>query len=536
MAAAPADRDGPMDHMITRLEACPNCGHAPHRSSAPSGRCPSTPAGDDVRRAVPGARRSPDRATRATAPPAGLSAASVPKILLGLGATCLLVAAVIFLAVAWSWLGIGGRTAVLVGLTATTALAGQWLARRDLGVAAEALTSVDLGLVVLDLFGAENAGWLGTPSDDGFLAHASGRHRSLRSRSRCASRPGALFVPQVAAPLGLGSPCSVPAPARHAQVVATIAMLSFTVLAVGGRALGAVVLPWTSAAGAGLAFIALIGSALTRGVRAPHPARPVARGSRHRPDRGRRPRRCCRGLIVRGHDDLRQLVCAAVPPRCSPSPRPLPVFDEGATAITVLAAASAVAWAVVAGAAPPQWYAVPRVPLAGSLAGAPAGARARWPPAALANLFTSPSRSRRTWLVRLDPAPHVANPLLLPLAVAVIGWPRRLTVSRPPCLRNAVLGIVGLTALLTAALYPLPLIVFVAVLGPFGLVLAFPSAVLTLLVLGEIVAASRRTSWFAARARPRRSPAWCCPCSRRRPVDRRPRARRSLRPAARWSP
>lgn len=53
----------------------------------------------------------------------GLPAASIPKILLGLGATCLLVAAVIFLAVAWSWLGIGGRTAVLIGLTAATGAA-----------------------------------------------------------------------------------------------------------------------------------------------------------------------------------------------------------------------------------------------------------------------------------------------------------------------------------------------------------------------------------------------------------------------------
>src|SRR5262245_8510425 len=72
------------------------------------------------------------------APPTGIAMPSVPKILLGLGATCLLVAAAIFLAVAWSWLGVGGRTAVLVGLTVATGLAGQWLARRDLGVGAEA--------------------------------------------------------------------------------------------------------------------------------------------------------------------------------------------------------------------------------------------------------------------------------------------------------------------------------------------------------------------------------------------------------------
>ena len=42
----------------------------------------------------------------------------MPKILLALGAGCLLVAALLFLAVTWSVLGVGGRTATLVGFTA----------------------------------------------------------------------------------------------------------------------------------------------------------------------------------------------------------------------------------------------------------------------------------------------------------------------------------------------------------------------------------------------------------------------------------
>ena len=60
----------------------------------------------------------------------GLSAASVPRILLGLGATCLLVAAVVFLAVAWSDLGMGARTAILLTLTAGAAAATGWMGRR----------------------------------------------------------------------------------------------------------------------------------------------------------------------------------------------------------------------------------------------------------------------------------------------------------------------------------------------------------------------------------------------------------------------
>ncbi|MEJ7796642.1 MAG: hypothetical protein WKF50_13890, partial [Nocardioides sp.] len=97
------------------------------------------------------------------APPrrTGLRTASVPKILLSLGAVCLLVAAVIFLAVAWSVLGVGGRTAVLVTLTLLAGGVGTWLGTRGLRLAAESLTTVSLGLLALDVIGADNAGWLG---------------------------------------------------------------------------------------------------------------------------------------------------------------------------------------------------------------------------------------------------------------------------------------------------------------------------------------------------------------------------------------
>ncbi|WP_460809312.1 SCO7613 C-terminal domain-containing membrane protein [Nocardioides salsibiostraticola] len=98
----------------------------------------------------------------------GLHGSSVPSILLGLGALCLLAASVIFLAVAWSWLGVGGRTAVLVALTVAAAGAGVWWSRRGLRVAGESLTIVALGLLTLDLFGAENAGWLGAAADSWF--------------------------------------------------------------------------------------------------------------------------------------------------------------------------------------------------------------------------------------------------------------------------------------------------------------------------------------------------------------------------------
>jgi hypothetical protein len=397
-----------------------------------------------------------------------LSAASVPKILLGLGATCLLVAAVIFLAVAWSWLGVGARTVVLVGLTAATALAGQWLARRDLGVAAQALTAVALGLVALDLAGAWEAGWLGGVT-----------HRVQ------------LFA-----------------------VAGVLAYAGFTEL---GRRLPAVVLPWTAMAGGLISFLVLVATAMPDG--AAHPS--------------------FRGLWVEGHGygllaisalillpwawfrdttsdaDLPQAVCAASAATLTFAAA-LPVLDESATAVTLTAAAATLFWAVVAAAAPPRWYAMPRVPLAGSvlvLLPIPLTLAAQ----ALANLLTVAAPFEADASVRLDPIPAYAHPALLPMAVAVLVVTVALTVPR--LMRFGWLAGAALVgaAVLTAAQYPLPLWVFVALpalaaagllvdalvhagptrvgevagAGLFGLVavvLALPSAVLTVVVLAEVAA------------------------------------------------
>ncbi len=101
--------------------------------------------------------------------PGGLSAASVPRILLALGAGCVLVAALVFLAVTWSVMGVGGRTATLVVFTVVTGALAAWMAHRDLRAAAEALGLVSLGLLTLDLVGADNAGWFGDLSTESFL-------------------------------------------------------------------------------------------------------------------------------------------------------------------------------------------------------------------------------------------------------------------------------------------------------------------------------------------------------------------------------
>jgi hypothetical protein len=468
--------------MITRLETCPNCGHVLAPAFAP----PAPPAAPPPP-APPVTTYVPVYPAPAAPPPpatsGGLSAASVPKILLGLGATCLLVAAVIFLAVAWSWLGIGGRTAVLVALTATTALAGQWLARRDLGVAAEALTAVALGLLVLDLIGAEDAGWLGQPTFEEFLALVGGTLLAVSLALGVPTRR--LVLPQLAAPVGLGLlVLGVGADTVHPQVVTTVSVLLFTGLAVLAHRIRFAVLPWTATVGAAISYSALTGLALTDAS-----DNPTLRGL------------WAEGhgvglltvaaltllpwLVVRGHDELRQLVCAASVSMLTYS-LALPVLDEGATAITLTAAAASLVWAVAAALAPPGWYVVPRVPLVGSLvvlAPVPALLAAQ----GLAALFSVGEPFSADATVRLSPESPIAHPLLLPLAVAVVCVVVALPLPGERWFRP-VAGVAAFaTALLTAALYPLPLWAFVAALGPAGIVVSLPSGVLTLVVLGEIV-------------------------------------------------
>jgi hypothetical protein len=502
--------------MITRLATCPQCGHeltpdvglsAPAASPPPPPPPPPPPLRPADLPRYPEA--GPPRPTRSS----GLSAASVPKILLGLGATCLLVAAVIFLAVAWSWLGIAGRTAVLVGLTAATGAAGQWLLRRELRMAAEALTTVALGLLVIDLVGAEDAGWLGTPGTAGFVALVGGTFLGA-SLALCLPRERP-FVPQLVAPLGLTVLIgAIGSTTEHDPAVAALAVLAYAALAVFGRRVRSVVLPWTASACAALAFILLAGAAVEEA--AAHPSFHELWRSGHG---GWLVVAAALLLLpwaaVPGHEELRQLVWAASASTLTYAAA-LPALDEGPTVITLVAAASTVAWAVVAAAAPLRWYAVPRVPLAGSLLvllPIPGVLVVQ----GLANLGSVAEPFSASVTVRLAPMPEIAHPALLPAAVAVIVIDVALTLPR--LMRLAWVGGGGLllAGLVAAAHHPLPLLAFVAlpagaaawlmvdalrhrgptrvgeaaaagILGAGATLLALPSAVLTVAVLAEVAA------------------------------------------------
>ena len=99
----------------------------------------------------PSAPLAPSRAPRQ------LPNASVPVVLLALGGLCLLVAAVVFVAVAWSSLGLGARTSILAGVTGLFAAGAVAVTRRDLRFAAETLWLVVSALIALDLAAAYGA-------------------------------------------------------------------------------------------------------------------------------------------------------------------------------------------------------------------------------------------------------------------------------------------------------------------------------------------------------------------------------------------
>ena len=191
--------------------------------------------------AVPGPVPPYDAATVAAPPRARLGAPSVPRILLGLGVLCLLVAAVTFLAVAWSWLGVGGRTVVLLLLTATSGGLSVWLSRRDLRLAGESLAVIGFGLLVLDVVGADNAGWFGSLTTGGLVSLAGivagvvGAGVAVLQRS--AREP--MVTPQVAAALGLWAAAAGFAfRTDHPEALAAIAAVALLGLAVAARALG----------------------------------------------------------------------------------------------------------------------------------------------------------------------------------------------------------------------------------------------------------------------------------------------------------
>lgn len=508
--------------MNERPDACPRCGYVLDQPPTPlTPPAPPAPPAAAIPPPAPPTSWAPVPATElprypaaapAPRPRSGVRAASVPKILLGLGATCLLVAAAIFLAVAWSWLGIGGRTAVLVALTAATGAGGQWLAHRGLRGSAEALTTVALGLLVLDLAGAQDAGWLGGLTAGGFAVLVGG---AVLATSLAMLVPAhRLVVPQLTAPLGLGwLAIGVGLTSDRVQLPLALVVVGCAALGVLSRRIRAAVLPWSSAVLGVWCQVVLVLVAVLDAAQEP---------SLH-------------GLWVAGHghwllvsallvllpwavapteDGLRRVVCSASAVLLTAAAA-FPVVDEGPAALTLAAAAATVLWAAVSAAASPRWRVVTLVPLGGALLTlipVPLVLAAQ----GISNLFLVADPFTASATVRLHPATAYADPWLLPLATAAVVLAGLLTLPRAARFAGAAVTLVGLGVVLTAAQHALPLWVFVGgcalggalLLGDalrdtvptrtvqaaaaagvvlLGTQLALPSAVLTTVLLAEVV-------------------------------------------------
>jgi hypothetical protein len=123
----------------------------------------ATPVGATVPSAPPMAPPVPLQPSQVPArrTTAVLPSTSVPVVLLALGGLCLLVAAIVFVAVAWSSLGLTAKTTIMLAVTGLFAAGAVAVTRRDLRFAAETLWLLVAGMVAVDLGAAYGADMFG---------------------------------------------------------------------------------------------------------------------------------------------------------------------------------------------------------------------------------------------------------------------------------------------------------------------------------------------------------------------------------------
>lgn len=92
------------------------------------------------------------------APRKDFSPRAVQNLLLGLGGLLLTVAAVVFTVVSWGHIGIGGRAAILGGITVLTLAAPRFLTARGLAATAETIAMLGVALLLLDGYAAWRVG------------------------------------------------------------------------------------------------------------------------------------------------------------------------------------------------------------------------------------------------------------------------------------------------------------------------------------------------------------------------------------------
>ncbi|MBI4940249.1 MAG: DUF2157 domain-containing protein, partial [Actinobacteria bacterium] len=186
---------------------------APFPPSAPSVHGPSAPSPAGPAASVPPPTMPP------FAPPVAGGQApgrrqglGVQGVLVGLGALLLAVAALVFLAFAWNAMGIGGRAAVVGGVT-LAALAGAAALRPRLEATGEAVGALAAVLVLADVWAVRRTGLLGADDVDALLYSGTGLAVAalvlggwaLRWRVRAGSVVASLVLPVAALLLGLAT-------------------------------------------------------------------------------------------------------------------------------------------------------------------------------------------------------------------------------------------------------------------------------------------------------------------------------------------
>ncbi|GAA4093332.1 hypothetical protein GCM10023066_32660 [Nocardioides kongjuensis] len=472
------------DGLLARLRTASDAVHA-----VPSSPAAPVPAGSAPAAGLPTYPAPPP----APPSPAGVSFASVPKILLGLGAFCLLVAAVIFLAVSWSTLGVGGRTAVLAGLTLAAGASALLLHRAGLRIAGESLVVVALGMLALDVVGAGTAGWFGD-AGAAAIACATGGVVALAGVAlglvRVAGRPR-LVAPQVIAGIGIvvGYAGAVGA-TDHWLVAGHVVTAVGVAVVLLARRVDAPVLLWSGAGGSALTWLGTAGAGFVESVLTPDLHQLWADGS------GWSLLASAAVLLVPGavarHHDL-LLAGASGAAMLVTVVLTLPCVDTDARTVGLVALGTTAAWVLALGVLPRPVRVIAFAPAGAgclvllALAAETAGtALDRW--SRVSDVFD------RSFGVRLTSPDAATEPLLLVpslltvLACVALVDRDRARRSLPGWARVA--GVVtGLGAATTVASYDVPLAAPVAVLT---------ATALGVLALSLLTAGAEATAWALA--------------------------------------
>lgn len=195
---------------------------------------------------------------------------SVPLVIFALGGLCLLVAATVFVAVAWGQLGLTGRTLVMTGLTLLFVVAALVVTRRRLRGASETLWVIALAMLIIDLVAGHAAGFpglgglsaRGTAEVTGVVIAVAGAAASAYAGRRLQAP---LVGGQVLAGFGLlAATAAGPWTAGHAGVATLLTIPVLLLLGAGSRRADLQGVAGTAAGLAAVSWLILIGDGLGR--------------------------------------------------------------------------------------------------------------------------------------------------------------------------------------------------------------------------------------------------------------------------------